>query len=668
MKRLFHSISLVAFFLFTISQNSFAQSEKFGKIDKQSLEMDYYEKDSSANAVVLFDVGRSYYEYNRNEGFKLVYERHRRIKIFNQNGYDYAEHAFSYYNPKTSRGANERVYGLKGYTYLLENGKIAKYKLEKDAIFEEEVDKKGRYRTKFTMPNINDGAVVEYTYKIVSDGSSLRDWYFQGEIPVMWSEYTTEIPEYFHYKKFSQGFESFHKHEENQRTGTITFMGRGYAENLNYTINTEKFVIKDAPALKDEKFITTEWDYFTQVEFQLATVRYPNSPLKNVLNTWEKICEVLLQHEDFGGQIRKKGYLKEVAEGIKSQYKTPEEKALAAYAFVRENIKWNGEKSLIADKGSKKTFDEKVGNSADLNLMLVSLLHAVDINAQALILSTRDHGKVNPFYPLIDKFNYVIAYVKLGEKTFLLDATEKTLPYGMLPYRCLNQQGRIISEKFSDWVSLYNGGSHSSLTSVHLKMNDMEELSGVMQMQIKDYSARPARLALRNGTSEEEYYKENIQSETAGYSVDSYTFKNVDDLNKPLDTQLNITLEDVTVGGRVYLNPILESPFTENPLKQEERKFPVDFGCPQSYQFNLTLELPEKYEVEELPQNIKINLPNKGGYFQYLVGKSANLIQLRCVVSISQTMFLPEEYPILKEFINQIVNKQKEQIVLKERT
>ena len=61
---------------------------KFGKISKEELEMEYYEQDSSANALVLFDKGYSYFVYDNNyHGFKLIFERHVRIKFFNKEGF-----------------------------------------------------------------------------------------------------------------------------------------------------------------------------------------------------------------------------------------------------------------------------------------------------------------------------------------------------------------------------------------------------------------------------------------------------------------------------------------------------------------------------------------------------------------------------------------------------
>ncbi len=88
--------------------------------------------------------------------------------------------------------------------------------------------------------------------------------------------------------------------------------------------------------------------------------------------------------------------------------------------------------------------------------MLISLLNEIGIEAEAVLLSTRDNGVLHPAQIMLSKFNYVICEARIGDETFLLDATDKYLPYNFLPERCLNGQGRRISllPKRNDWVDL----------------------------------------------------------------------------------------------------------------------------------------------------------------------------------------------------------------------
>ena len=109
---------------------------------------------------------------------------------------------------------------------------------------------------------------------------------------------------------------------------------------------------------------------------------------------------------------------------------------------------------------------------------------------------------------------------------------------------------------------------------------------------------------------------------------------------------------------------MLYSQETENPFKLEERKFPIDYGYPIQETFILKLTLPEDYIIEEKPDNSIISLPDKGGKFSYSITQTGNILQVMSQYTINKTFFLPDQYTILKEFYNQIINKHAQQIVL----
>ena len=57
------------------------------------------------------------------------------------------------------------------------------------------------------MPNVKEGSVIEYKYTIRTNNiGMLRDFDFQTDIPVNYSEYKTYIPEYFIYNTKMKGF------------------------------------------------------------------------------------------------------------------------------------------------------------------------------------------------------------------------------------------------------------------------------------------------------------------------------------------------------------------------------------------------------------------------------------------------------------------------------
>jgi len=200
----------------------FAQEKskiKFGKISPEDFQKKAYEIDSSANAVIIADIGSTEILGNYKGSFSLEFKTFRRAHILNKNGYDVANVEIPIY---TDGNAEEELTSLKAYTYNLENGKVVETKLDvKEAVFKDKIDK-NRTIKKFTFPNIKEGSIIEYEYKLKSDFIfNLQPWDFQGGYPRLWSEYTVSMPEFYYYVTLSQGYQQFYIKDKKEKVNNF---------------------------------------------------------------------------------------------------------------------------------------------------------------------------------------------------------------------------------------------------------------------------------------------------------------------------------------------------------------------------------------------------------------------------------------------------------------
>lgn len=100
----------------------------------------------------------------------------------------------------------------------------------------------------------------------------------------------------------------------------------------------------------------------------------------------------------------------------------------------------------------------------------------------------------------------------------------------------------------------------------------------------------------------------------------------------------------------------------------DTRKYPVDYGHNIKSRYILKLQLPEGYEVTDMPKPCNIVLPDKSARFTYQALLSGNTVQLNANFEINKTVFVETEYHLLKEFYNQVIAKQAEVIMLKKKT
>ncbi|MBF9252025.1 DUF3857 domain-containing protein [Pontibacter sp. 172403-2] len=652
------------------------QAAKFGKISDEELKMRVYEKDTSAAAVILSDVGYSHFQYS--DGFKLVFEREMRIKILKKSGYNWADIEVPYYERGSDR---ENVTSIRGYTYNLVDGKVQKDKLESKAVFDEQMTENWSAK-KFTMPNVKEGSVIDVKYTIYSDFfQNMREWEFQKTIPVAWSEYKVQIPEYFDYKLLQQGYLPFYNSTSSKTQDSFNVKRSGSTEGGGFNTRREpasvdkvdapssanSWAMKDVPALRPEKYITTLSDYQAKIEFELQKVQFPGQSAQIVVGEWEQVTRDLLEEEKFGVQLNRNGFFKEELAALMAKYKTPESQMEAIHSLVKNRVEWDGKYGKFAMTPIRKVYDNKKGSAAEINLLMTSMLLEAGLDAAPVLLSTRENGRVYKGSPMLSKFNYVISHVRIGDTEYLLDATEPLLAAGNLPVRCLNGEGRLIKKDDQRWVALKPAFIYSKLFSGNISISSNGDMKGTATESIGGYNALYTRKSiLEDG---EDKFLESFAKETGDMKILKPKIKNLNDEAHPLD----ITYEIAASGSGqensvIYLDPMLGRGEKENPFKLEERAYPVDFAAPQDETYICNFTLPEGYEMEEVPQSKVLSMPDNGGKFMYVVKQEGNVVQIMSKVNINKPVFYAPEYAYLKEFFNQIITKQSEQIVLKKVT
>lgn len=671
MKSFVCCIALLCSSLYSFSQKPPA---KFGEVTFEELKQTRYDKDTSAAAVVLVDFGETIMNYNQNDGFQLNFERLTRIKILSQKGLEYANISIPLYRDGSD---GEKLSGFKAVTYNLENGKIVETKLKTDAVFREKYDNNLEF-VKVTLPNVKTGSVIEVTYKILSDFLfNFQDWEFQSEIPTVWSEYRARVPEYFNYDKYMQGYVSLAVNENTEAPASISITTKESSDSklagnsfstskIDYKESRFRWAAKDVPAFKHEPFLTTSRDYISKINFELAFTQFPQQPIKKYMGSWEDINKQYSDSENFGDQVTGNGFLKKTVEEITAGMTTPEAKIQAVYQYVRQNVEWDGNSRKFISSSLKKVLDDKKGNSADINLLLASMLDKSGFTVHPVLLSTRDHGFVREATPISSQFNYVITQVVLGDKYLLLDATDKYLPIGLLPERCLNGNGFMVSKEGFQWVKLVASVKSKITSNLDLTIAENGEMTGKISVDKSGYEALSTRKKFFS-KGEEAYLKDFVGSKPIVLTKPE--FKNTKDLNEIFKESYDATInEHITAAGPImYINPFIFGRMEANPFTLPDRQYPVDYGSPLERVYMVKLTIPEGYDVDELPQSKVMTLPQNGGKYLYNISKNNGAINLTSIFQINRSIFSQEEYPNLREFYNQVVAKQAEQIVLKKK-
>ena len=655
-----------------------APKVRYGKPDLEELKMKTYLPDTTADAVILYDEGQSVVRYDGSSGaFVLTYDRFVRIKILKQTGTSWGTFKIPIYSFNASK---EEFKGINGITYNLEGEKPIKSEMKKDAVFQERENKYWE-SAKFSLPSVKVGSVIDLKYTIHSPFLwNLQPWTFQYSIPVKWSQYEVVYPEYFRYNHTSLGYHKLnstdHKTKNETISTTVTYVSSGYDrvgsgrqkenESFSYMADVYNYTAKDVPAIKEEPYLTTIENYTTKIKFELSSRDYTKigGDFKNFTTSWNDIVRQLIDDPDFGGQIKPGNFVKETVEKLIAGKTSEKEKALAIYDYVQHNLKWDETKTYMPSKPLRKILDEKIGNSAEINLILLTMLQKAGISADPVILSTRSHGILTPLHASLSDCNYIIVRATIDNKPVLMDATEPNLPAGLLPYRCLNGKGVLVKTDLSEDIELTNVPSGTS-TMATLEIQH-GKLTGKILNKLIGLDAFDFRQEVKKAGGSDAQFK-LLKEKSEGIEYLSYSYPKIDsiysDVNKAYDVSIESNGdEDASI---LYIYPMATQRMTKNPFTTLTREYPVDFGVPYTESYKLNLTIPDGYQVEELPKNKSIVLDDKVGIFTYQIAQMDRRVVLNMRFSILKSLFLPSEYPNLKSFFDLIVAKEAEQIVLK---
>ena len=618
-------------------------SQDYGSVTQVEIDYKNCAFDKDASAVIFLDKASS----THTEEQQLITNRRIKFKILKESGIDKGNLRIVYRH----RDDFEVIAELEAYVYNKDENGVGYTKvLDKKSIFREKINE---YFTviKIPLPEIKVGSIVEYQYKsIMKNYGGLRDWYFQEDIPTLFSQYDLTI-----------------------------LPGAAFAFNvvkssaLNIDVKRFQeqgriiFEMRNIAGLRDEPYMDAPRDYRQRVVFQLSEYQTYYGTKKKFANTWPDLARDLLQDEDFGRAIEKniKGS-DEVLTAIKAK-SSDLEKMTSVYSYVQKNFSWNGIYSLYASEGLKKIWDKKSGNAGEINLLLLNLLKEVKLDAQPLLVSERDHGKVDASYPFVDQFNKVVALVIVNGKRYIIDATDPTTPVDMIPFDLLNTNAFLVAKKSNEVIPLSdNTRMLKNYTGMMSFIDEQGKVTGEVNSFSYDYS-RLKRIPELRKKSAKDFISRYFLKEVTNVEIDSITINNRDIDSLPLEQKFHYsTLMPSSGEYRMVTLNLFWCP-DKSPFISDNRFTNINFGCQVNNTLTQILKIPPTMKPEALPKSINLLMPDNSISFSRVMQYDAatNTITSQVKFQVIRTLFIPAEYPSVKDFYKKMVDLLNEPLVLK---
>jgi len=284
-----------------------------------------------------------------------------------------------------------------------------------------------------------------------------------------------------------------------------------------------------------------------------------------------------------------------------------------------------------------------------------------------MIVSTREHGKIDSYNTSLSQFNRAVVYIPVDTvKKYILDATGKYNLYNETPDALLNSSGLYIDKATNqyDMVFINKEKPVRQIVIVNADIQPDSKVTGTAD--ITSFSYNKINSIQRYKTDGEKKYTDYIRDNDNNLKISSIKMNNMEVDTLPLTQNIAFNLELTGSDGvYIYFNPNLFTTMRTNPFLNENRATDIDFGYLNRYELNGYYKMPAGYKTEALPQSMRMVMTDKSISFKRLIAEEGGYISVRYVIDHTRTHYSKDDYAEVRQFYKQMHEMLNEQIVLK---
>ena len=299
------------------------------------------------------------------------------------------------------------------------------------------------------------------------------------------------------------------------------------------------------------------------------------------------------------------------------------QKARMIYESIVTNIKYLSvaflQSGLIPQKASH-TLNTRLGDCKDVSTLFVAMCREVGIQADLVLIATRNQGKYQMLLPNID-FNHCIARLSSGGKAYFIELTSDKLPFNTFYDNLKNSSSLLINSEKS--------GQKAELVYLNPETRNLNLVVRKTEMSLDGNDVKVKKTTTKTGvfaSSMRESYRnmgqtdqlKEMQRAIAGdynqTNLKTIQFKGLEGISDTVLYTYNFEAPDaVSEIGGLKLLPL---PWSERCKSTDfnftdDRKFPIDLwnNDADGEEETIELNLPPKMELAELPVNVQISNP-----------------------------------------------------------
>lgn len=617
-----------------------AFAEEWKRVQRELLGLSQNPFDPGSGALIVFNDGTLRVFYTGDVWWELAI--YRRIKIFNETGRDYATVTIPYRRWEKISDIRARVILRNGKTVDMNSNTVA------------DLPGPDQYWKikKFTIPGVEDGAIIEYQFKNTSDNIAyLYPWFFQGYDYTLSSTLTATVPREFEYKG------SYVNLTQQPETSSERWIdGRG---------TTYTWTVRNLPGIKEEPFSRPMRNRrggmnFTWVSFNTNRGRY------SILENWNDVDDIYRKH--YEDHMARRGAIPAVVDSLTDGITDPARRAERIYDFVQRNIRYTPT-SFIGSTGnySGRILARKRAESIDMTVLLCTMLDQAGIRAHPAMIAPIDGMPFNRSVPTPVQFERLVTYVPVEDgEGIWLDPTFKGTPFGVIPWQNQGVSALVLngSGVITTTPSTVHMNQEEREFTLRLDADGSVSAEGTISASGEMATEYRRSYAFNNDEEQEEAFRSQLQRYVSDVSLDRWVFNDQSGGAAPVTMAFSFqgTGLGTPAGNRLLVSPTVFGRIDEEVLPDANRESAVYVGPVVRTLDRVTLIPPDGFAIESLPTPILLRAPF--GQFMASYEKTPDGIVYTRQYALNHALIRARLYQELRSYFNRISESDQQQVVL----
>ncbi len=589
-----------------------------------------------------------------------------RIKIFNDEGKKYADVEIPYVE-----GVG-RVEEIRART-IEPDGKVVGFSGE---VFDKTVVKTRRLKFQaktFALPDVRVGSILVYSYKVrwhekAPDVIKNPGQYIIKESFTIPAAHWT-IQEDLFTRRAHFSIRPF-------TTAHLESSWAGLPDGKRPEIvpgGTTELDLENVPALEKEKYMPPEGAVRSRVDFYYAFGLAGGFSVfwrDQGKDRGEEVDKFIGKHKD----------VRQVAQETVSPGDPPLTKLRKLYARAQQirnlsyertrTAKEERHEDLKENKNASEVLGRGYGTGHEINLLFAALARASGFDAYYVRAAGRGEYFFDENLPEWDQLNSDVVEVKTASQDLYFDPGTIYCPFDLLPWGETGVRGVRLDKENAAFVKTTDPASADAVIGrkAALELDPKGNLNGKLHVSFAGQEALDRRLDARDEDDTEK--RKALEDEVKGWLPEGSSVKLVkatawEGSEQPLEADFEIDAPGFgSSTGRRLLVPVgVFQSGQKNPFQHAERTYAVYFHYPWQEVDDVTIGLPNGYEVETLPKPQKV-APDYSHY-EASCERTANALHWQRRFVMNGEFFKTAYYQALRAYYTAVDVSDEQQAVLR---